>query len=125
MSNRVMIDVSPQLTVSTPAQTSQGTAAATIVTANPKRKGVLIQNTGTTIIKLSLGSTMPTATAYHYALAACTGANDGTGGTYVDDAWVGDINAISSSAGGTLVITEYFTGSPDWNQAFDWGSRDV
>jgi cell division protein FtsA len=43
------------------------------------------------------------------------------GGIYTDDAWAGQVNAISSAAGGTIVITEFRLGSPDWNQASDWG----
>ena len=119
--NRVWIEGSPQLSVSTPAQTSQGVTAGVILTANPKRKGIIIQNTGTTVIKLSFGSTLPTATAYHVALAVCTSANDGTGGIYMDDSWVGQVNALSSGAGGTMVITELQTGSPDWDRSSDWG----
>lgn len=118
---RVIAEGSPQLSVSTPAQTSQGVAAATIVAANPKRKGLIVQNTGTTIIKLSFGANDPTATVYHVALAACTAGDDGTGGIYTDDSWVGEVRAISSGAGGTCVVTEFKTGSPDWNQAMDWG----
>jgi len=127
MSNptRALIEGSPQASVSTPAQTGQGVAAAVILAANPKRKGLIIQNTGTTVIKLTFGATLPTTTAYHIALSACTGADDGTGGTYVDDSWVGVVNALSSGAGGTLVITELQTGSPDWGRASDWGSYGV
>lgn len=119
---RVFMEGSPQVSVSTAAQTAQSDTAAIVLAANAKRKGVIIQNTGTTIIKLTFGAVVPTQTAYHVALAACTGADDGKGGIYVDDSWVGVINAISSAAGGTLVITEFRTGSPDWNRAADWGS---
>jgi len=92
-----------------------------ILQANPKRKGLLIQNTGTTVIKLTFGATLPTSTAYHVALRASTGADDGSGGVYLDDSWVGVVNALSSGAFGTLVVTEFKTGSPDWNRAADLG----
>jgi hypothetical protein len=92
-------------TSSNVAQTSQGTTAAEVLASNANRKQAVIQNTGTTVVKLGLGRT-PTATAYHVALKACASADDGTGGTFVTDLWTGAINAISSASGGTLVVTE-------------------
>lgn len=121
MAARLLSDPAPQATVSAPAQTSVSDTAGLVLSANQKRKGFTVQNTGTTIIKLAFGSTNPTQTVYHVALAACTGADDGLGGLYVDDAFVGEVRAISSAAGGTMVIAEYVTGSPDWNQAHDLG----
>lgn len=89
-----------------PAQTAVGASAGTILNENRARRGLIIQNTGTTVIYLTLGSTNPTVTAYHMALKACTNANDGTGGIYSDDSWIGQVNAIGSAGGGTIVITE-------------------
>jgi hypothetical protein len=119
---RTFSDPAPQATCSTPAQTTIGTTAAVILAANPKRKGVFIQNTGATVIKLAFGSTDPTQTVYHAALGAATGADDGTGGSWSDDAFVGVIRAISSGVGGTFVLAEFVTGSPDWNQAAALGN---
>jgi len=65
-----------------PAQTSVGTTASTILAANSSRIQVIVQNTGTTVIKLALGAT-PTQTVYHVALQACSSADNGTGGTLV------------------------------------------
>lgn len=96
----------PRGIVSTPAQTSVGATAGQLLAINRKRKGLIIQNTGTTVIYLVLGPDTPTGTAYHVALKACSAANDGTGGTYTDDQWVGAVQAISSAPGGTCVITE-------------------
>lgn len=121
MSNRTFVETSPQATASTPAQTSVGAVAGVILAANQKRKGFMVVNTGTTILYLSFGSTNPTTSAYHVALQACSSSNDGKGGVYVDDAWVGVVNAIGSGGGGTAVVTEFRTGSPDWNQSGDWG----
>ena len=94
---------------------------ALIVAANPKRKGLIVQNTGTTVIKLALGSTVPDQLAYHIALKACSTADDGLGGVYFDDGWAGPVYGISSAAGGTFVLTEITTGNPDWNLASDPG----
>lgn len=94
-------------TASTPAQTSVGTTAGQILAANPGRKGFLVINTGTTILYVTLGRTVPTASAYHVPLSACTAANDGKGGSLADDAWIGAVQALSSDVGGTCVVTEF------------------
>ncbi len=119
--NRAFIEASPQASASTPAQSAVGTDAVLLLAANPKRKGLIVQNTGLTVIKLTFGATAPTATAYHVALAACSSGNDGHGGIFADDAWVGEVRALSSGGGGTCVVTEFTTGSPDWNQSGDYG----
>lgn len=91
---------------STAAQTSVSNVAGQILAANGGRKGLIIQNTGTTIIYLVLGAGTPTTSVYHVALKACSVANDGNGGIYNDDAWVGAVQAIGSGIGGSVVITE-------------------
>lgn len=93
-------------TVSAAAQTSQGTTAAQVIASNSSRKQFMIQNTGTTVLKFRLDSTDPTQTVYHFALQACAGADDGSGGVYVSDLYTGVVKAISSASGGTMVITE-------------------
>lgn len=91
---------------SAPAQTSVGTMAGEVLALNLGRRGLIIQNTGTTIIYLVLGSSTPTTSVYHIALKACSITDDGNGGIYNDDAWVGAVQAIGSDSGGTIVITE-------------------
>jgi hypothetical protein len=118
---RAFIEGSPQAAVSVPAQTSVGAVAGVILSSNAKRKGFWIQNTGTTILYLSLGTTNPTVTAYHVALKGGTGADDGGGASYFESNWVGQVNAIGSAPAGTCVVVEITTGSPDWNQSGDWG----
>jgi hypothetical protein len=117
---RSLISASPQASITDPAQTGVGTGAAVVLASNPKRKGFMAQNTGTTVVKLGFGSA-PSQTAYHVALRGGTAGDDATGSLYVDDAFTGDVWAISSSAGGTMVIAEFRTGKPDWNSAMDWG----
>jgi hypothetical protein len=92
--------------VNVPSQTVIDDTAETILSLNTVRRGWMVQNTGTTVIKLALGSTDPTQTAYHISLNACATADDGTGGVYTDDQWVGDVRAISSAPGGTIVILD-------------------
>ncbi len=120
MPGRQFVESSPQAEVSTPAQTAVGTSAAVILEIDAKRKGFMVQNTGTTVLKLAFDGT-PTQTVYHVALQAGGGADDATGGVYLDDTFVGNVWAISSGAGGTCVVSEFKTGSPDWNQSGDWG----
>ncbi|HLG97159.1 MAG TPA: hypothetical protein VKX49_12675 [Bryobacteraceae bacterium] len=93
-------------TVSPAAQQSVGTASSQIVAANATRVKLIIQNTGTTVIKLNLGASSPTQNAYHIALPACGSANDESSQPYVDTEWKGAVQAISSLAGGTVVVTE-------------------
>jgi hypothetical protein len=120
MSNRVFMEPSPQAGASAPAQTSLGTVAVVVLIGNPKRKGFVVQNTGTTVIKLSFGATL-SQTAYHVALKGCTVADDGTGAVYVDDAYNGDLWAISDNSGGTCVVTEFTIANPNWDLSYDWG----
>lgn len=120
---RALVESSPQAGISTPAQTAISTTAGIVLAANAKRKGFWAQNTGTTVIYLSFGLVMPTGTAYHMALGACTAGNDGTGGVYFESNWVGQLNALSSAPGGTFILVEITTGSPDWNLTSDWGIR--
>lgn len=93
-------------TSSAPTQTTVGASASTPLAANAARKRLKIQNTGTTTIYLSFGGTNPTVTAYHIALPACGSANDGSSQLYIDSVWTGAVRAISSAAGGTIVIEE-------------------
>jgi len=88
-----------------PAQTAVGTTEGQIVPANATRGQVIIQNTGTTVIKIALGAAA-TQTAYHVSLQAASAADDGSGGVFISDFWKGAIRAISSAAGGTCVVTE-------------------
>jgi hypothetical protein len=103
---RTSVQAFPRETISTPAQTSVSNVAGQLLATNRARRGLVIQNTGTTILYLVLGSATPTSSAYHVALGACASANDGKGGVYNDDAWIGAVQAISSAPGGTCCLTE-------------------
>lgn len=99
--------VAPKSSTATAAvQTAVGTTAVQILAANTSRKRVMVQNTGTTIIKISLSSTDPTQTVYHLAIAPGSIADDGKGGVYIDEMWQGVVKAISSGAGGTVSVVE-------------------
>jgi hypothetical protein len=96
-------------TANAPSQQSVSGTFSSILAANANRKECIIVNTGTATVYLGLGQT-PTATAYHIALSPCTVANDGTGGVYISDIWLGAINAIvgtvSPPVSGTVCATE-------------------
>lgn len=89
------------------AQVAQGTTAAEILAANASRVRFMVQNVGTTVIKLILGAGTPTQTAFHVALPAGGADNDGSSPVYIDTLWIGAVQAISSASGGLLVVTEF------------------
>ena len=89
---------------SSPFQQTIGTTASVIYNSGPCKQ-IRVVNTGTTKIYLAFNGQVPTNTAYHIALSACTAINDGTGGTFIDDVAMGPISAISSAAGGTVCVT--------------------
>lgn len=91
-------------TASAPGSTAVSNTSSQILAANSSRKEVIVVNTGTTVIYLGLGQT-PSSSAYHISLAPCSSANDGTGGVYISDIWLGAINAITASSG-TVCVTE-------------------
>ena len=97
----------PCRTASTPAQGSISTTSGTAIADNPGFIGTRsIVNTGTTVLKITLGSTAPTQTVYHYALAACTSGDDGKGGAWFSDTFSGPVQIISDGSGGTYVTAE-------------------
>ena len=99
--------------VSVPARTAVSDTAGVVATAKTGRMLIRIQNTGATTIYLNFSTTLPTATVYHVALSRGTGADDGSGGAISLDAWSGSVTALSSAAGGTMVITEVLA-PPSW-----------
>ena len=62
--------------INTPAIASSTTALA----SNPKRKGWSIQNLGTNVLFVRLG-TGATTSIFHYCVKGGTGNDDGTGGS--------------------------------------------
>ena len=102
----VPIETVGSTTSSSQSQTVVGTTASQLIASNSSRRQVMVQNTGTTTVYLALGGSNPTTTVYHLALKACTNANDGTGGVFITTMWNGAIQAISSAASGTVVVTE-------------------
>lgn len=99
-----VIDVANASIASAPVQTVTG-AAAILFTANALRRSFTIQNTGIVAVNITYGAVNPTATAYHFALAPGTIADDGKGSFYVDDQWDGEVR-IFSSAPGSIVAME-------------------
>jgi hypothetical protein len=92
--------------VTAPAQSTIGTTAGTALASNASRLGYFLQNTGITVLKCSYGSTNPTQSAYHFALKAGTATDDANGWMVYDDIWRGQVNIISTAAGGLYVVTE-------------------
>jgi hypothetical protein len=103
---RSLSEATPRTRSNTVAQTAVNDTAGVLLAANAARKGLMVQNTGTTVLKLAFGAQDPTQTAYHIALKAAAGADDGSGAIYIDDAWVGEVRIIGSAGGGTCVVLE-------------------
>lgn len=120
---RALVEGAPQQGVTDAAQTTIGGTAAAACAYNAKRKGLIIQNTGTHALYFAYGTTDPTTTVYHFALKACDSANDGTGGVWIDDSWIGPVRVISAGGGGTYVLTEIQADGPPWDLNADWGNQ--
>lgn len=88
------------------SQLTVGTTAGQVLAANSNRLKYILQNCGTTVIKIILGAGTPTQSNYHFSLAPCGTANDGSSQSIIDTMWIGAIQAISSAAGGLLQVTE-------------------
>lgn len=93
-------------TSSAASQQTIGTTAAQAIAANANRKRLILQNCGTTVIKVILGAASPTQANYHFSLAPCGTANDGSSVAMRDDMWTGAVQVISSAAGGLLQAEE-------------------
>lgn len=92
-------------TATSPAVNTVDGTAETVLAANSSRKRFMLQNVGTTKIYIAFGAT-PTTSNYHLALPAGGSQNDGSSPVYTDEMWTGNVQAISSAAGGLLQITE-------------------
>lgn len=95
-------------TATDPTQTTVGTSAATALAAGA-RKGLSIQNQGTTIIYLLLGGGTPSSSKYTVALPACGVNNDGSSAPYTGPpgvVWTGAVQWISSGVGGLATAVE-------------------
>lgn len=83
------------------------TSAGTVLAANAKRKGIMIQNVGTNEVFLRFGGTAST-TVFHLVLKAGTADSDGNGGSFsqMDGGLV--YKGLISIAGTTpkVVVTE-------------------
>lgn len=63
------------------ANASPNQTATAALAANTSRRGWAIQNASTNTLYVLLGTGTASSTLYHFALKACTGANDGSGGS--------------------------------------------
>lgn len=87
-------------TAGAPVSNTVGVAASVVLTANATRTGVFMVNAGATTIYLNYNGTAPTTTLYSWRL-------DPGDRDRIDTATpIGQIQAISNGAGGTLLVTE-------------------
>lgn len=105
----VVVDQVASSTATAPGQVTLGTSAATALAANSARRGFVVQNQGTTVIKILLGTAVPTQSNYTVALPAGGSSNDGSSPSWFGPpgvVWTGAIQWISSAAGGLAEIVE-------------------
>jgi len=91
-----MADIQQVIAQRGTANTPEILSSATALSANTDRGGFLIQNLGTNVLFVRLGSGAST-TVFHFALKAGSGNDDGTGGS------------ISMGIDGPLVYTGIIT----------------
>ncbi len=90
------------------AGTAKLEAGATAAEVNPGRDAITISNMGTNVLYIALGPTteadgMATTSEFHFALKACAGNDDGTGGTVKVDDFTGKISVAGTSPRYTVV----------------------
>jgi len=83
-----------------------GTTSVQAIAANAGRKKLILQNAGTTQLLVLLGSGTASNSLYSLILPAGGSTRDGSSPIYVDTMWTAAVQAISSSAGGILTVTE-------------------
>lgn len=106
MDNRVIrqeaTSTAPTASPKTIATTAGGTA---IVSANPNRLSVTLQNTGTEAVIIRLGGD-PSTTAYNFVIGADSSARKGGGGSVTITDFTGAIKGIVEANSGTIAVTE-------------------
>ncbi len=94
MADRIAI-ICPMGTANTPEIASSTTALA----ANPVRGAWMIQNLGTNALFVRLGSGA-SSSVFHVVLKAGSGSDDGTGGSFAQEAgviWTGIVSVAGTS----------------------------
>lgn len=89
-----------------PSEVNVGTGSSQLLALNNNRKRFIVQNVGTTKIYLLLGTGTASTSLYSVVLPGGTAANDGTGGSYIDELWQGPVEVVSSGTGGNVALTE-------------------
>lgn len=95
---RLYVTTAPtQTTIAPQSNPTVGVAQSAILGANPSRKLMIIQNLGGSPIYLGFGNNITAATGFQIA----------PGQTFIDDHFLGVVNAISGVAGQDVRIVEF------------------
>lgn len=95
---RLFVTTAPTQTSTAPqSNPTVGVAQSAILSANPSRKLMMIQNLGSAAIYVGFGNNITTATGFQIAPQQ----------TFIDDHFLGIVNAISGSAGQDVRIVEF------------------
>ena len=86
-------------TVSAPGPVAVGVVAVELLAANALRKRMVLQNTGLYPLWILFGVGVPSQTNYHLGLPADGALDDGSSRPWIDELWLGAVQAISSGAG--------------------------
>ncbi len=84
-----------------------GTTPVVLLPENPKRRSFTIQNSGTTVIYIVLGTENPGPDHFTVSLAAGGTKGDGSSTPYTNREWRGEVRAISKDAGGSVSTAEF------------------
>lgn len=87
------------------ARKTVATTGSALLSADPNRKGFLIQNVGTNPVGIKLGAN-PDADTIAVILPAGTALNDGKGGSWEWRVYRGAVTAIAFSADSAVLVTD-------------------
>jgi hypothetical protein len=93
-------------TCSTNALVTVGTSSTQAIAANPSRKRLILQNVGTTVLYVLLGTGSASATSLTFILPAGGTSKDGSSIIIFDIMWQGAVQVASSAAGGLMTAQE-------------------
>lgn len=95
---RLYVTTAPTQTSTAPqSNPTVGVAQSAILAANPSRKLMMIQNLGSNAIYIGFGNNITTVTGFQIP----------SGATFIDDHFLGVVNAISGTAGQDVRIVEF------------------
>lgn len=94
-------------TVSAVSIVTVGTGTTSLLAASGTRTRFILQNVGTTQIYILFGAGTASSVNYHIILPPGGSTADGFSAPYIDQQWLGAIQASSSGAGGSVSVSNF------------------